>query len=410
LENMYNNRMGGRGSRPTSAFKKRRNGKFTGAGPRSRGGRSFAKVLDVNLFINKGKAPLEPEKKYQPQNLFSDFAFNHQLKKTIAARGYKQPTPIQDQAIPAVLAGHDVVGLANTGTGKTAAFLLPLINKIILNPQEKVLIMTPTRELAVQIQEEFLSFAKSLRIFAVVVIGGASMGRQISELRRQHNLVIGTPGRIKDLLSRRSLNLSQFNNIVLDEADRMLDMGFIGDIKNILAQAGKKKQTLLFSATFPREIEGLIKDFLIDPKRIAIKTKEISSQIDQDIVRIKSGQEKSDVLGNLLKQKHFNKVLVFTRTKHGADKLCKKLVQTGFKAEAIHGNKSQSKRQIALRKFKNNLTDILVATDVAARGLDIPNVSHVINFDVPATHEDYIHRIGRTGRIDQKGTALTFIV
>jgi ATP-dependent RNA helicase RhlE len=221
--------------------------------------------------------------------------------------------------------------------------------------------------------------------------------------------VIGTPGRLKDLIARQVLNLSRFNNVVLDEADRMLDMGFLPDVKMFLSLVAKKRQTMLFSATFSAEIENLVRNFLSDPHKISIKSGETSAQVDQDIVRVAANKDKVDVLHELLNQASFEKVLVFTRTKHGADRLSKKLFQRGFKSECIHGDKPHAKRQRALKMFKDNLVEILVATDVAARGLDIPNVSHVINFDLPATYDDYVHRIGRTGRADQKGIALTFV-
>jgi len=344
-----------------------------------------------------------------PRYSFSELKIHDALKRAIERRGYITPTPIQDQAVPEVLAGRDVIGLANTGTGKTAAFLIPLIHKILVDPREKALIVVPTRELAIQIQEEFLALARRLNLFSVVVVGGANIGRQISELRLRHNVVVGTPGRLKDLIDRKVLDLSGFNNVVLDEADRMLDMGFLPDVKLLLSLVAEKRQTLLFSATFSAEIESLVRRFLKDPQKISIKTGETSTQVEQDIVRVSIGKDKVEVLHDLLIQTEFEKVLVFTRTKHGADRLSKNLHQRGFKSESIHGDKPHAKRQRALKMFKENVIEILVATDVAARGLDIPNVSHVINFDLPNTYEDYIHRIGRTGRADQLGKALTFV-
>jgi len=232
---------------------------------------------------------------------------------------------------------------------------------------------------------------------------------QIRQLRSRHDVVIATPGRLKDLVTRKVIKLESFSNVVLDEADRMLDMGFIGEIRFFLSKLSSPRHTLLFSATMPREIEKLVSEFLTNPIQVSVKTRETSAQIDQDIVRIERGQDKLDVLDTLLKQAHFQKVLVFGRTKYGCEKLSKKLSQRGHKATAIHGNKSHNQRQRALQQFKKGQMDILVATDVAARGLDIPNVSHVINYDVPATYEDYTHRIGRTGRAGKTGIALTFI-
>ncbi len=399
---MYNNGKT-RQLRANNGWKKKARGSSRFGGKRGFSGDS----INVNRFINKAE-PIKPAEVFKPQYSFDDLEIDYKLKQAIKSRGFVDPTPIQEKAIPVVLAGKDVIGLANTGTGKTAAFLIPLLNKILNNPQEKVLIVVPVRELAIQIQEEFRALAQKMGIYSVVVVGGANIHGQVRELRRRHNLVIGTPGRLKDLISRKTLDLSKFNNVVLDEADRMLDMGFINDVKQLLALLKKERQTMLFSATFSREIEKLVKDFLKNPERISLKTRETSNQIDQDIIRIKN-EDKIEVLYKLLIQTQFEKVLVFSRTKHGADKLSKKLQQKGLKSDAIHGNKPHNKRQRVLQNFKRNSIDILVATDVAARGLDIPNVSHVINFDIPATYDDYVHRIGRTGRADKAGIALTFV-
>jgi ATP-dependent RNA helicase RhlE len=380
-------------SRNNSRFRKKR---FSG------------NTININRFINKAEA-IKPTETFKPQHSFGDFKICNALKKSIEHRGFTVPMPIQDKAIPAILAGKDVIGLANTGTGKTAAFLIPMINKILTNPREKVLVVVPTRELALQIQEEFLSFARKMNIYSVVVVGGARIQRQIKSLRMNHNVIIGTPGRLKDLIARKNLNLAGFSNVVLDEADRMLDMGFINDVKLLLSLMAKKRQTMLFSATFSSEIEKLVSQFLVNPEKISLRTRETSGQVDQDVVRVTVSQDKIEVLHDLLIQTHFEKVLVFTRTKHGADKLSKKLFKRGFKSDSIHGDKPQNRRQRALKMFRENNINILVATDVAARGLDIPNVSHVINFDIPATYEDYIHRIGRTGRAEKLGTALTFV-
>jgi len=373
------------------------------------GKRGFvANTIDINRFINKAQVVNATEVP-KSKTSFGDFAICDILKRSIANCGFTTPTPIQDRAIPAILTGRDVIGLANTGTGKTAAFLIPMINKILANPQEKVLIIVPVRELAIQIQEDFRTFAQKTNLFATVIVGGANIQRQMSELHRGQNVVIGTPGRLKDLITRKKLNLSGYNNVILDEADRMLDMGFINDVKFFLSLVSKKRQTMLFSATFGREIEKLVNQFLSNPERISLRITETSKQIDQDIVRVTPSKDKFEILYDLLNQTQFEKVLVFTRTKYGADKLSKKLSQKGFKSESIHGGKPHNRRQRALKMFKENSIKILIATDVAARGLDIPNVSHVINFDIPATFDDYIHRIGRTGRAGQLGKALTFV-
>ncbi len=392
-------------SRPS--FKK----SFSGTRNRSSGNRgNFGKGQYINplKFVNKAIIT-EEVVVFKPEHLFSDFKIEEKLKTSIVTKGYKEPTPIQDKAIPHILRGEDVVGIANTGTGKTAAFLIPLINKILLNPNEKVLVVVPTRELAIQIQDELHGFARGLNIFSVCSVGGAPIGPQIAGLRRNPQFVIGTPGRLKDLIERKLLNLAQFKTVVLDEADRMLDMGFINDMRFMMAKMPTDRHTLFFSATLSSDIEKLIKDFLKDPVRISVKTQDTSKNVEQDIVKISQGTTKLDVLENLLRQSGFDKVLIFGRTKHGVEKLAKTLVLKGFKAESIHGNKNHSKRQKALTLFKASHVNILVATDVAARGLDIAGISHVINFDVPATYDDYVHRIGRTGRGDKKGKALTFI-
>jgi superfamily II DNA/RNA helicase len=279
---------------------------------------------------------------------------------------------------------------------------------VLLNPKEEILIVVPTRELAQQIEEELKSFTEGLKIYSVCCVGGAPIGRQISMLKYWNNFVIGTPGRLKDLVNRRVLNLKPFSTIVLDEADRMLDMGFIADMKLIMSQMSANRHTLFFSATVSREVEQLIKEFLKNPVTVSVKTGDTSKSVDQDVVRL-CGKEKIDVLHELLNNPELSKVLIFGRTKHGVERLSRTLTERGFKADSIHGDKNQSARQRALGKFKDDHIKILVATDVAARGLDIPDVTHVINYDVPATYDDYVHRIGRTGRANKKGKALTFI-
>lgn len=376
----------------------------------SKKGRFTGAYIDPKMFVNKAvPAEQEEEKVHTVKTLFADLAINSQLKQAIAKRGYAHPTDIQAKTIPHILEGKDVIGLANTGTGKTGAFLVPMINKIMADPKQKLLVVVPTRELAIQIQEEFIALVQGLRLQAVVVVGGANIRPQIQRLRSRHNVVIGTPGRLKDLIARKDLKLETFSNVVLDEADRMLDMGFISDVKLLLSLVASPRQTLLFSATLSKEIEGLVAQFQTDPVRISIKSRETSAQVDQDVVRVGKDGDKIDILQKLLVQTNFQKILIFTRTKRGAEKLSKILFKLGFKAESIHGDKSHHQRQRALQSFKNNQVEILVATDVAARGLDIPNVSHVINFDLPGSYEDYIHRIGRTGRAGKTGVALTFI-
>jgi len=364
--------------------------------------------ISHSRFIRKAD-PIIESAPFIPVNKFADFKINNAIKINIKNKGYINPTPIQDEAIPSVLKGHDVVGIANTGTGKTAAFLIPLLDKIINNPREKVLVIVPTRELAMQINQELIEFRGDLRIFSVCCVGGMGISNQIYGLRRSHNFVIGTPGRLRDLVDRRVINLAEFRTIVLDEADRMLDMGFVNDMRFIMGNMAPNRQTLLFSATITSELDKLIKEFLTNPEKISVKTGDTARNVEQDIIRVPHGGDKIESLSNLLSKKEFSKVLIFGRTKHGVEKLCQILIKQGFKAESIHGDKNQSRRQSALNAFRDNHSQILVATDVAARGLDIPNVTHVINFEIPATYEDYVHRIGRTGRGNQVGTALTFV-
>jgi ATP-dependent RNA helicase RhlE len=371
-----------------------------------RGGRGSGPRIDSSRYVRK--AEIVEEKPYHAKHEFNDFKLDSKIKKNIEYKGYKNPTPIQDQTIPLIIEGKDVLGIANTGTGKTAAFLLPLINKVILNPTEKVLIIVPTRELAVQIEDEFRDFSKFMNIYSVTCIGGANIRAQMYGLKRRYNFIIGTPGRLKDLVNRHMLNLSQFRTIILDEVDRMLDMGFIDDISYLVSKFPEKRQSLFFSATLERQMEPIIDRFLNNPIKVSVKTGDTARNVDQDIVRVTT-ENKYDKLRELLETPAFHKVLIFTKTKIGADKLTRKLRDDNYKAESIHGDKSQYKRQQALDLFKMDKVNILIATDVAARGLDISNVSHVINYDEPSTYEDYVHRIGRTGRAGKKGFALTFV-
>ncbi|MDQ5950853.1 MAG: ATP-dependent helicase DeaD [Patescibacteria group bacterium] len=364
--------------------------------------------IDVSLFINAAQEA--PEQEVHPiQHSFSDFPLHEKLHKSIEERGYTIPTPIQDQAIQSILDGRDLLGIANTGTGKTGAFLIPIINKILNDYSQKALIMVPTRELALQIDRELRALTGGLNIFSVMSIGGTSMYNQQRDLQRRHNVVIGTPGRLKDLIQRNQLNLSQFNTVVLDEVDQMLDMGFIHDMREILKHMPRERQSLFFSATMTKPVQILISDFSHDLVSVSVKTVETASTIDQDIVRFEHPEKKLEVLHELLNSEGFEKVLIFGRTKRGVHKLSVMLNDRGFRSESIHGNKTQPQRQRALKRFHYNEVKILVATDVAARGLDILDVTHVINYDLPETYEDYVHRIGRTGRANKRGKALTFV-
>ncbi len=363
--------------------------------------------IDVSRFVRKSNLN-QPVKVMTVEHQFTDFDLCPLLQKNLEVRNYSQPTPIQDQSIEPALAGRDLIGLADTGTGKTAAFLIPMIHKCFTTRTQRVLIVAPTRELAIQIDDEFKKFSGGLNLWSAVCVGGAPIFRQITNLRRQPNFVIGTPGRLKDLKERGIINFANFQNIVLDEIDRMLDMGFVDEIKRILAEMPQPRQSLFFSATLPPKIKDLTQQFLTDPMLVKVSTGETAQNIDQDIVHVNK-LNKFDQLKNLLITQELKKVLIFSDTKHGVDRLTENLTRYGFKADSIHGDKRQVQRQRALGKFKENQVQILVATDVAARGLDIHNVTHVINYTLPQTYTDYIHRIGRTGRGDQKGFALTFV-
>lgn len=365
------------------------------------------KTVDVSLLMSKSSQNIQPVMQ-AIQHQFSDFLINDQIKRTIQAKGYLRPTPIQDKVIPLVLQGKDVVGIANTGTGKTAAFLVPLLNKIVYNRSQKVLIVAPTRELAVQIQSETREFSQGLNIGTILCIGGVGMHSQIQGLRRNPSIVIGTPGRLKDLKNQGKLTIASFNNIVLDEVDRMLDMGFITDVRFIISHLPKYRQSLFFSATLSPAIKSIIDTLSVNPILISVKSQEAAINVSQDIIKI-NGRQKIDVLHDLLADKKFSKVIIFGRTKWGIEKLSRQLTNRRFNVVALHGNKNQNQRQRALDLFKNNKVSILLATDIAGRGLDIDDVTHVINYDLPASYEDYIHRIGRTGRVNKSGVAVTLV-
>ncbi len=365
------------------------------------------KSIDRSLYIKKAEDFVKIEN-YNTSNSFSDFALNPQLLANIKAKGYIKPTQIQDEAIPHILNKRDVLGIANTGTGKTAAFALPIIDKILKNPNERVIILAPTRELALQIKQDFRSFTPGLKVYIALAIGGAYIREQIVDIKRGPNIIIGTPGRIKDLGNRRVINFSGLNTLVLDEVDRMLDMGFVEDIKSIVNQIPASRQTLFFSATIDRKVEQLIDTFLNNPVKISIKTSNASSHVEQNIVRV-SRNSKVEKLQELVGMPDFKKVLVFGSTQMIVEKLSVSLTQKGFRAGGLHGGKRQHQRQQIVKSFRENQINILVATDVAARGLDISDITHVINYDEPNNYEDYTHRIGRTGRANNKGYALTFV-
>lgn len=388
--------------------------KFNNRRPKYGSGRSYQTKNKRNKqYINPAKfikpARMVEEEVYQSANSFADFDIQPILKENVIAKGYINPSPIQDQAIPIALTGKDIIGIANTGTGKTAAFAIPVLNKLLENRQNKAIVLAPTRELAQQIEDECKSFAKKSGLFGTLLIGGSSMSAQLRDLKNRPNIVIGTPGRIKDHLERGSLVLSDFNIAVLDEVDRMVDMGFINDIRTILGELPKVRQSLFFSATIDHKIKTLVESFLIDPVTISVKQGDTSDNVEQNIVQYSHDSEKLEKLHEILISKEVSKVLVFDETQRRVEKLSTELKTRGFKADAIHGGKTQGSRQRSLNHFRQNNIDILVATDVAARGIDVADVTHVINFTTPNSYEDYVHRIGRAGRAGKTGNALTFV-
>ncbi len=346
---------------------------------------------------------------------FKDLNLITPILKAVDAEGYTMPTPIQQKAIPVILEGKDLVGCAQTGTGKTAAFAIPLLQNLSgeqgngKGPREiRALILTPTRELAIQIGESLSSYGRFTGIRHTVIFGGVSQTPQTNALRRGVDILVATPGRLLDLINQKYINLEHVRNFVLDEADRMLDMGFSHDVKRIIALLPADRQTLLFSATMPPEITKLVDSILKEPVRVAVTP--VSSTVDtiEQSVYFVERKDKKSLLIRLLADKSVSSALVFTRTKHGADKVARDLTKAKISAQAIHGNKSQMARQLALNSFKSRNTRVLVATDIAARGIDVQELSHVINFDLPNVPETYVHRIGRTGRAGLGGVALSF--
>jgi len=336
------------------------------------------------------------------------------LRRALAADNYLKPTPIQIAAIPLVLAGRDVVGIAQTGTGKTAAFGLPLLQRLAeervhAGPQAaRALILAPTRELAIQISQTLWGYARHLSLRHVVIVGGVTQSRQVDELRRGVDVLVATPGRLLDLVAQKHVRLGAVTKLVIDEADRMFDMGFIRDVRRIVAALPSTRQSMLFSATMPKEVTHLVHEILRDPARVDVSPQTVAADNIEQRVYFVEAKDKRSLLHHLLRNADMTRVIIFTRTKHGADKVADHLGRAGHRAEAIHGNKSQNTRQRALEQFRNGKARILVATDVAARGIDIDDVSHVINYELPNVAENYVHRIGRTARAGSGGTAIAF--
>ena len=382
------------------------NGGYRGRGD----GRGYrTKTFDPSHIVGRVQIPTNgQEVDEEVKHSFSDFALPETLKNKIAERGFVVPTPVQDKAIPEILLGSDVVGIANTGTGKTAAFLIPLIAKAMQSTRNRVLIITPTRELAAQIEDELSQLVRNLKIFSAVCIGGVSLRGQIGILRKSPQFVIGTPGRLLDLSRQNHLYFQHFDSVVLDEVDRMLEMGFINDVQTIISDLPKNRQSLFFSATLPDSVKSTMRQFTLNPIVISVKKQDMLSNVHQDVVHVQ-GRDKVNILADMLDRKEFKKVLVFGRTKRGAENLFRQLAHMGFKAAAIHGNKNQSQRRRSLESFKGGEVNVLIATDVVARGIDVEDITHVINYELPESYEDYLHRIGRTGRAGKQGVALTFV-
>jgi ATP-dependent RNA helicase RhlE len=399
-----NNRGRGHGRNNQGNFRGR-----SGARRNSRRGGGGRKMPTFNpsQFVNQN--PVEEKVEvYQNKNTFADFNLNPKILKTLEYMGINTPSPIQDQVIPEIIQGNDVIGLAETGTGKTAAFLLPVLEKTLADYSRKTLILTPTRELAIQINDELRKLSRGFRIFSTTCVGGMNIRPQIRSLKRTNHFIIGTPGRILDLINRGDLQTNNVRTLVLDEADRMLDMGFIHDMKKILAKTPKDRETLFFSATMDDRTKGIVNEFMNNPVTISVKKKDVTNSIAQDIV-IHKESDKFDLLAGLFADPAFRRVIIFGEMKHAVEKLSKQLNAAGIQTESIHGNKNHKQRQDALKRFKSGNARVLVATDVAARGIHVDNVSHVINYELPQTFTDYVHRIGRTGRGDKKGKALTFV-
>lgn len=363
--------------------------------------------IHPSKFVQRAKPQQQEE--YRPVHSFTDFVLAPLIQQNLTAMGLETPSPIQDEAIPQGLVGADIVGIANTGTGKTAAFAIPVLQRLITDRTSKAIILAPTRELAQQIEQQCRQIGKGSGLDGALLIGGAAMGPQLRDLRYQPRIIIGTPGRIKDHLERGSLRLDDCNMVVLDEVDRMLDMGFVHDIRHILSHVSDTRQSFYFSATLDARVRDIIETFSYEPVHISVKSSDSSANVNQDIVRFNDSSHKLEQLHNLLIDGSTAKAIVFDDTQRSVDSLAKELAGRGFSVDSIHGGKSQSQRQRVLHKFKSSDITVLVATDVAARGLDVADITHVVNYSLPQNYDEYVHRIGRTGRAGKIGNALTFV-
>jgi superfamily II DNA/RNA helicase len=389
----------GRAQRPSRSFNNGRSNRGS-KGPKK-------DYIHPSRFVKAAK-PVE-EDVYEAQHTFEDFAVNELIKQNIAKKGFTTPSPIQDQSIPHGLEGRDVIGIANTGTGKTIAFAVPVLHQLMLNPASRALIVAPTRELAQQIEAEFKVVARGSGLYGALLIGGSSMGTQLRDLRQNPQIVIGTPGRIMDHMQRGTLDLNGFKFAVLDEVDRMLDMGFVNDVRTILGELHDDRQSFFYSATLDGKVNDLIQTFSKDPVTVSVKTGITSENVHQDIVCYDRVSDKLDQLHDILNKEEVSKAIIFDETQRSVERLANELIERGFNADAIHGGKSQGQRQRALDNFKKGRVSVLVATDVAARGIDVADITHVINYTTPQSYEDYVHRIGRAGRAGRVGYALTFV-
>lgn len=388
---------------------KNTNRRFNGNRPKKRSVRNKkVKTIDPSNFIKK--AIFTEQKEYEAPFTFQEMELDEQLKKAIQNKGFISPTEIQAKSVEALIDGRDIIGIANTGTGKTGAFLIPIIHRLLQEEHQfQTLIVLPTRELALQVEEEFQSLTKGLKFTASTFIGGTNVGRDLQKLRKHNDVIIGTPGRLIDMMNQGALKLQKFEVLVLDEFDRMLDMGFVRDVERIIGAMRNRQQTMLFSATIEKGQDQLINTIVSNPVRVSVSSGATSSEsVDQSVINVE-GRDKYELFKELISGEGFKKVLVFAETKRSVDKLSTKLTRSGFASDTIHGNKTQNYRVKALNKFKNGKTKILVATDVAARGIDISDITHVINYQQPSTIDSYIHRIGRTGRAGKKGYAFTFV-
>lgn len=394
-----------RNSRPSRA----RNGRPAGRGGQNGRKRRQSQLNDFSLLVKQ--ASNHEETKYVADRTFNDMPLQPLLKQNLIAKGYESPSQIQNETLEALVEGNDLIGIASTGTGKTAAFLIPIVERLMMEPLEMAaLVVVPTRELALQVEQEFRSLTKGTKLFSSCFIGGTSVSADFKKARRRNHIIIGTPGRLKDMIDRRALRFNQTPVLVLDEFDRMLDMGFVHDIRQIVSDMAERTQTMLFSATVEKGQEGIINELMEDPITVQVSSGTASTdRVEQDIIEVQEGENKFDLLHDLISQEEVGKVLVFTETKRWADKVSTQLNKAGIRSDQIHGDKKQNYRQTALRKFKRGEIQVLVATDVAARGIDVEDVSHVVNYELPLTYDSYIHRIGRTGRAGKTGKAFTFV-